>query len=699
MTTRRLAGLGLAASLAVAQAGAQGARPAAAQQPTFRVEANYVRVDVFATRDGVPVTDLAAADFEVKEDGALQRIEAFEHVMVRGPAPVDAGREPQTVAESREMARDPRTRVFVIFLDTLHTGVSGSHRMQRALVTLLDRILGPDDLFAIMTPEMSAADISFARRTGGVEQMLAKYWTWGRRHQIASPDPVEQMYEQCYPDSDKTAGIAREMIDRRREKLTLDALRDLTVHLRGVREERKAVIAVSDGWLLYRENPALAEQASSGNRIMPRPGVGPTGGLTSDVERARAGIAEADCERDRMQLAMLDDETYFRDLFGLANRSNVSFYPVDSRGLPVFDTDISDPLPPPADSRRLKARLDALQELALNTDGFAVVNSNDIERGLKRIADDLTSYYLLGYYSTNPRLDGRFRKIDVHVTRPGIEVRARRGYRAATEGEMSAVGGGVAGGAAAPAPNAVQRAIGDLPPDRSQVRLRLAAGWAQAPATSETATPGSAAQVWAIGEIDAATLRLPEWSAGGDVDIRLTDPGGETLATSTVAVPAGARSFMSDFGGAALPAGEYVVRVRLRPASSGLPLADVAHVRVPATPAGPGSPRMFRRGPTTGPVYVATADPRFRRAERLRVEWPLQAAAASRAAELVDRNGRAMALPVTITDRADPASGVTWIAAEVALAPLAPGEYAIRLRGEAAGAPFDAVTAFRLVSQ
>jgi VWFA-related protein len=529
--------------------------------------------------------------------------------------------------------------------------------------------------------------------------MLSKYWYWGRRDRVTGRDATESTYELCYPDSGDTKGIAREMIDRRREKLTLDALRDLTIHLRGVREERKAVIAVSDGWLLYREDRMLAEQASSGRRVTPRPGVGPTGGLTGDVERARSGIAEADCERDRMQLSMLDNETYFRDLFGLANRSNVSFYPVDSRGLPVFDTDISNPVPLPADSSRLKARLDALQELAINTDGFAVVNSNDVERGLKRIADDLTSYYLLGYYSTNPRLDGRFRKIDVRVTRPGIEVRARRGYRAASEAELSAGVAGAAGGGTAPAPNAVQRAIGDLPPDRSQVRLRLAAGWAQASAASETAAPAGAAQVWAIGEVDAATLRLPEWSAGGDVDIRLTDPGGETLATSTIAVPAGARSFMSDFGGVALPAGEYVVRVRLRPASSGLPLADVAHVTVPGATGGPGSPRMFRRGPTTGPVYVATADPRFRRAERLRVEWPLKAAAASRTAELVDRNGRAMALPVAITERADPASGITWIVAEVALAPLAPGEYAIRLRGEAAGAPFGAVTAFRLVSQ
>ena len=46
-------------------------------------------------------------------------------------------------------------------------------------------------------------------------------------------------------------------------------------------------------------------------------------------------------------------------------------------------------------------------------------------RGMRRISDDLTSYYLLGYYSTNAKLDGRFRSLKVRVKQPGVEVRAR----------------------------------------------------------------------------------------------------------------------------------------------------------------------------------------------------------------------------------------------------------------------------------
>ena len=70
---------------------------------------------------------------------------------------------------------------------------------------------------------------------------------------------MDEQYSACYPNGRRPGptctdqnGIAAEMIDRRHEKLTLDALEDLVGYLRGVREERKAILAISDGWLLFR---------------------------------------------------------------------------------------------------------------------------------------------------------------------------------------------------------------------------------------------------------------------------------------------------------------------------------------------------------------------------------------------------------------------------------------------------------------
>ena len=76
----------------------------------------------------------------------------------------------------------------------------------------------------------------------------------------------------------------------------------------------------------------------------------------------------------------------------------------------------------------LMDRLNMLQDLATATDGKAIVNTNDLTGAVRRISDDLSAYYLLGYYSNNTAADGMFRRIDVKVKSPGVKVSARRGY-------------------------------------------------------------------------------------------------------------------------------------------------------------------------------------------------------------------------------------------------------------------------------
>ena len=164
-------------------------------------------------------------------------------------------------------------------------------------------------------------------------------------------------------------------------------------------------------------------------------GIDPNGRLA--IGDPKTGLrGGSGCDAERLQLAQIDDEEHFRRLLDEANRSNTSFYPIDPRGLAVFDTDIGPERPPPlqVDRAMLRARLTSLRTLAADTDGLAIVNSNDIAGGLRRVVADLTSYYLLGYYSS-ARLDGKFHSITVRVKRPGVQVRARRGYLAATEAE------------------------------------------------------------------------------------------------------------------------------------------------------------------------------------------------------------------------------------------------------------------------
>jgi VWFA-related protein len=442
----------LLAAVALAQAAPPQA-PAQQPPPRFRTETNLVRVDVYATKDGAALQDLTAADFEVSEDNTPQKIDSFEHIVVQGGGPQDERSEPASVTAANQLAADPRRRVFVVYLDIEHVSVEGSHNIKEPLIELLTRVMGADDLVGVMTPTMSPSQITFGRRTKVIEEDLRRNWAWGRRDTIVL-DEREKLYDQCFPPTKENepspSYLAEQMIERRRERIVLDSLQDLIRHMGAIREGRTAVITVSDGWKLFQPDPSmtLLRTDSRGRQADPIPGgpppvgVGPSGGLTTRINNGGFGPTDrTECEKDRAELSMVDHARMFRDLFGVANRANVSFYPIDPRGLPAFDTPIGPraPLSPVADHAQLVSRTESLHTLALNTDGIALVNNNDLKAQIRRMADDLTSYYLLGYYSTNNKLDGKFRNIKVRSRRPGVEIRSRRGYNAPTAAEVARI--------------------------------------------------------------------------------------------------------------------------------------------------------------------------------------------------------------------------------------------------------------------
>ena len=657
----------------------------AQDQPIFRAGANYVRVDMYATVDGTRVEDLAADEVEVLEDGVLQKVEDFEHVSVRPAGAQEARREPNTVEQSRQMAADPRARVFVIFLDTYHTTIEGSANMRLPLIKFLDRLLGPDDMVALMTPEMSAQALALGRKTTVISNIMQAEWMWGRRGRVAGDlDPKEQLYEICYGvDRDSPAA---EMKARRREKLALDALDELIAHLGGIREERKAVIAVTEGWRLFETNAKLA----SGNRgqVEPRDVFGrPPRPTPADVGSA-TGATRVECEADRLALAALDHTQRLRDLTEEANRHNVTFYPVYARGLTPFDAPIG-PDPPPSvrqDAANLRARQDGLRFLADNTDGTSVINTNNIDGAMQRIVADLSSYYLLGYYSTNTKLDGRFRSITVRVKRPGVRVRARRGYRGRTADELIS---GAAGTSATERPNAITAALTPVVGfnGRSPFRIR-ASSWVRQGPNGE---PSGA--FWVVGELDYRTRRELAWTAGAKADVVVLAADGTEVMSRQLEVRTGDGPFsfeVPESGG--LATGEYAVRVRLASeADDALTLSDTARV-VLSQDAALGEAVLWRRGPSTGLQHRRTADPRFQRSDRIRLELATTAAAPA-TARLLDRNGNPLPIPVQVGGRQDPSGTFEWVVVDVSLAPLAAGEYAVEVtQGEA-----KRVTGFRIV--
>jgi VWFA-related protein len=592
----------LAAVLTLAQAAPPPPQQPAAQPPQqppprFRGETSLVRVDAYATKDGVPVHDLTAADFEVFEDNTPQKIESFEHIVVQTGGPQETRSEPTSVTAANALAADPRRRVFVIYLDGGQVDWMGAYRIKEPLIELMQRVMSEDDLVAIMTPEMSPSQLTFGRRTRVIEEALREDRLWGRLGHNLTEDDRDKFYDVCWPPMSNEgvrSARAAEMITRRRERITLDSLQDLIRHMGAIREGRTAVIAVTNGWLLYAPDESLTKlrvDPLTGKTVDPIPGtpppvgVGSGGTITTNHPTIGKTTDRTECDKDQMDLAMSDNARRFQNMFGEANRANVSFYPIDPRGLSAFDTNVRQGVSMEADRAMLKGRSESLHLLALNTDGIALVDSNDLRKQIRRVADDLTSYYLMSYASTNSKLDGRFRAIKVRSKRPGIEVRARRGYNSPSAADV-----------------AKARAVADV----------------------------------AVPEMNAAINR----------------------ALGTI---------------------ESHARAQGRP---------TARVK--------GDPLVFHRGPSTGNQIQPAPGRVFPRSTRIRMELEADAGAPIWTGVVLDRNATKTAVPVTASERTDPATGQRWLVADVTLAPLGLGDYVVELSIVKGSETQKALVAFRV---
>jgi len=408
-----------------------------------------VRVDAFATKDAVPVQDLKADDFEIFEDGARQKIDNFEHIVIE-PTPGGVRVDPSSVSQAIQQAGDPHRRVFVIYLDIEHVDFVGSSNIKEPLIDFMSRVMSDDDLVGVMTPEMGPQQITFARKTDVVDRGLRENGKWARS---GTPmlDDREKLYDECFPklagqEGGNMSALATEMAIRRREKMVLDSLADLAHYMEAIRDGRTAVVAVSGGWVLYGPDPSMMNRRQNvdGKYVDPMPGRPPAVGVGKGgtlIERPENGDSTTnpdrkECDKDRQALADLDDARYFRDIIGEANRANLSFYTIDPR----FDSTIGPEPTLRLEDPHLDPRHRSLMTLAIDTNGSFLLNSSQRPTLLERVAEDLTSYYLIGYYSTDPKLDGRYRTIKVRSKRPGVEVRARQGYRAATAAEVNAAG-------------------------------------------------------------------------------------------------------------------------------------------------------------------------------------------------------------------------------------------------------------------
>jgi VWFA-related protein len=382
----------------------------------FRGGINYVRVDVIVTdKNGNPAGDLQASDFDVAEDGKPQKIDTFKLIKLDGGTADSVKEPPKEIRndydEEAEAARDD-VRLFAIFLDDYHVRRGASMSVRGQLARFIDTQIGPSDMVGVMYPLEATGSVRMTRNHSAVSRGLQGFL--GRKFEYEPKNQFEEKYAH-YPT---------EIVEKVRNQVSLSALKALIIHMGSLKEGRKSLILVSEGYtniIPPQMRSADAQQPGSGNPAAGNPFAG-----VNDLNEDRAAWS-----------AGLDMDSDLREIYDTANRNNVAIYAVDPRGLPGFEFDINENIGFQTDSKYLTSTMDTLRTLAENTDGRAIVNRNDIATGMKQITRDSSAYYLIGYNSAQAPTDGKFHEIKVKVKRPGLQVRARKGYWALNREEVA----------------------------------------------------------------------------------------------------------------------------------------------------------------------------------------------------------------------------------------------------------------------
>ena len=409
---------GVILATVVLTATATATSPSAQQsQPVFRSRLNLVSVDVIVRdKSGAVVRNLTAADFEVREEGKAQEITNFNFeeitdnaVPALRSADLLAGVEEKLTEESKRAASASTTaarpaetptpmtsdmlagrRLITIVFDVSSMQPEDVQRAVDSANKYVEEKMSPADLVAVATvgSTLSVLTDFTADRTKVASALNTIAYTDGTSTATADASTAATDETQATATDDTTVADAAEL-DMFNNDVRLRALKTLAEALSPI-EQKKSILYFSAG----------------------------------------------------MQRSGQDNQVELRSAINAAVRANVSIYAIDTRGLQA--------VVPGGDARQASGRgqslfsgrgvqqqfdqlassQDTLTTLSSDTGGRAFTDSNDFGEAFARVQRDMSAYYLLGYSSTNPTKDGRFRRIQVRVKRDGMRVEARAGYYA-----------------------------------------------------------------------------------------------------------------------------------------------------------------------------------------------------------------------------------------------------------------------------
>jgi hypothetical protein len=406
-----------------------------------------------------------------------------------------------------------------------------------------------------------------------------------------------------------------------------------------------------------------------------------------------AGVGSALEERAAFQSA-LDMESQLRDIWDLANKHNTAIYAVDPRGLATGEFGIDQNINGQTDRQYLNASLETLRTLAINTDGRTIINRNDLTIGMKQIVRDASAYYLLGYNSSFTATDGKFHEIKVRVKRPGVTVRARKGYWAFTNDDA-------------------QRALAPPKPDPPKAVSAALSTIAQPIRSSRVIRSWIGTERAADGRTRITFVWEPMPKAAGaqarndDVPVQVSL---SAIARDGSPVFRGRVPSAGGPAGTAAPAsvsfdavpGTVQLRVAVENGAADVLDSEVRELAVPDLTA----PRVVLSTPAvyrsrtlrdfqqlkTDPRAMPTATREFTRAERMFIRVHAYGPGAPTVkSRLLNRTGQ------SITDLAPSGAGADGVAdIDVSLTALPPGEYLVEITADAGGESAQELVGFRI---
>jgi len=390
----------------------------------FPSAVELVTVDAVVTdKKNVPIENLTRDKFQVYEDGKLQSIASFEAVVL--PATQTPPPKRTRMISSNQVVESRTGRTFVIVFDDVHLQPFQANRAKAAIDQFLKNGTRNGDRVTLLASGGGAWWSTRMPEGYGELSALLKRLE-GREIPDIGNDRVteaEALRIHIYRDN-----LVADRVARRFDTYGVNPM--------GSRTDTATTGLATDGDpMVYGRAAEVYYQAAAKNKI-----------TLQAMERALNALGGS---RGRKSMILVGQGFIydpnlpeFKDVVEASRRSNCAVYFVDTMGLggmPVAMTAQYGPSLDPQDYSAAFAenfdRSEGAESIASDSGGFTVKNSNDLVKGLERIADETRVYYLIGYNPTNTARDGKFRKIELKVDGKDMRVRARKGYYAPLDGE------------------------------------------------------------------------------------------------------------------------------------------------------------------------------------------------------------------------------------------------------------------------